>query len=565
MIIGVAMLTTVMSTLNVFADVETVDNDSCRLGCIPETQEELEAFFGEPKTATTRSALPSSVDLSQTNYFPPIGNQGSLNSCTSFATAYYQFSYEVNRLNNISSTNEQIVYSPKWIYNLVNEGGNYGSRITYNYLALENLGCLKNSDFPYTGNIDDYKEVPSEMEMEKIEALSTRVVEYDMYSIPNDANISSPNSTALNGIKNLLNQGKVLTSSTRCYFNSMNVDGECIAYRCTKNSFANGHAITIVGYDDNKFCDVNGNGNIEDCEKGAFKVANSWGKVYNSYGLFSEDNEKTGGFFWVLYDSLNSVSANTVNNWESNLSGTRYPTFSSNTMDDDYNYFFSIEVAHKNVNLVGEIDINTLDKECFELMINRSSDSVKRWSDTDCKRISPYNGIGLFDESIPFDGLILFDYDYFATPISMYRTGYNWHVKLGGTTVDETQASFRVLDNKGTAITDFKNLTRYGNGIAAYQNISLAKGDVDYDGEVTVMDSNIIMNYVAMVTTLSNLQYDLADYNNDGHVNVSDVVSINMNLSSTVSPNELIELNQLNKRIQEYMSTDFRGDLNEIN
>lgn len=78
------------------------------------------------------TTLPKSIDLSKTNYFPPIGDQGYLNSCTTFATVYYQYSYEVNRLNKINSLSEQVVYSPKWIYNLINEGGNRGSRITYN-------------------------------------------------------------------------------------------------------------------------------------------------------------------------------------------------------------------------------------------------------------------------------------------------------------------------------------------------------------------------------------------------------------------------------------------------
>lgn len=36
--------------------------------------------------------LPDSVDLSESKYFPPIGNQGGLGSCATFSTAYYQLS-----------------------------------------------------------------------------------------------------------------------------------------------------------------------------------------------------------------------------------------------------------------------------------------------------------------------------------------------------------------------------------------------------------------------------------------------------------------------------------------
>lgn len=42
----------------------------------------------------------SSCDLSQSIYFPTIGYQSG-GSCTSWATTYYQFTYEANKLNNV--------------------------------------------------------------------------------------------------------------------------------------------------------------------------------------------------------------------------------------------------------------------------------------------------------------------------------------------------------------------------------------------------------------------------------------------------------------------------------
>lgn len=58
------------------------------------------------------------------------------------------------------------------------------------------------------------------------------------------------------------------------------------------------HAITIVGYDDNKGIDINGDRKVTGAEKGAFKVRNSWGT-----------NAHNNGEYWVLYDAIvNSTS-----------------------------------------------------------------------------------------------------------------------------------------------------------------------------------------------------------------------------------------------------------------
>ena len=55
-------------------------------------------------SGSSKANLPSSVDNSQSIYFPEIGNQGQIGSCVAFAQAYYQFTYEMNRLQGIATT-----------------------------------------------------------------------------------------------------------------------------------------------------------------------------------------------------------------------------------------------------------------------------------------------------------------------------------------------------------------------------------------------------------------------------------------------------------------------------
>ena len=110
--------------------------------------------------------MPSSVDLSTSPCFPPIGDQKSLGSCASYATTYYQYTYEVNKLNHVNSESDRVIYSPKWTYNFANNGYNSGTTLTNNYKVLMSLGCLKNNDFPYTGNSSNYIEWASGLEDE---------------------------------------------------------------------------------------------------------------------------------------------------------------------------------------------------------------------------------------------------------------------------------------------------------------------------------------------------------------------------------------------------------------
>ena len=436
-----------------------------KLGCIPETQEELDEFYGSAKNDVgTKYILPSSVDLSTSPCFPPIGDQKSLGSCASYATTYYQYTYEVNKLNHVNSESDRVIYSPKWTYNFANNGYNSGTTLTNNYKVLMSLGCLKNNDFPYTGNSSDYIEWASGLEDEKIEALQTRITKINKYEIPVNSNISSPSSTALQGLKNVLNEGKIVVTSTRCYFNSKIVNNNCIAYRCTQNLLGN-HALTIVGYDDNICCDVNENGIIEECEKGAFKVANSWGTQFNQYGISSND-----GYFWVLYDSLNEFSTNTINNWEEKLNGTRYAIFSTS---GNNNTFYTIEVDHINVNLIGEVKINTNDRESFKLFYGKyyGSDPVN-WNSISLRIVDPFDGTGA--PNIQYTGCILFDYDSVVKYLPSIEMGYKWLVSIIDT-LNDTSDRFRLMDNKGNKITSFKSLSNMSNRFAAYHQLGLNK------------------------------------------------------------------------------------------
>jgi hypothetical protein len=72
--------------------------------------------------------------------------------------------------------------------------------------------------------------------------------------------------------------------------------GEYAAY--WMNGYNGGHFMTIVGYDDNIWIDINQNGVVDPGEKGAFLIANSWGTDWGNHG-----------FIWIAYDAFLTQSA----------------------------------------------------------------------------------------------------------------------------------------------------------------------------------------------------------------------------------------------------------------
>jgi len=87
-----------------------------------------EAVFGASSPTENQTdfpliaALPVSIDNSQSPAFPPIGNQGGLDSCVPWATTYYQFTYETNLAlgRTASGGDHTVIFSPKWTYNMIN-------------------------------------------------------------------------------------------------------------------------------------------------------------------------------------------------------------------------------------------------------------------------------------------------------------------------------------------------------------------------------------------------------------------------------------------------------------
>jgi hypothetical protein len=254
--------------------------------------------------ALAADSLPSAVDNSLLDSFPPVGSQHG-GACVQFATVYYTLTHMTAMARGWDAKHGGSAYwfSPEFTYNMVNGGDGGGS--TFQWDMMINNGCARWSLFPDSAN---YTEWPMNPEAWR-DALSYRADEAWVLNRDYDPRSALTHSNALAEVKAMLNNGYTINFSTYAYSwewgvlgdnpSTISDDafvGESVCH-CV-NGTAGSHALTWVGYNDDLWCDVNANGVVDEGETGALKVCNSWG-----------DSWRNDGFAWVLYDALLTTSA----------------------------------------------------------------------------------------------------------------------------------------------------------------------------------------------------------------------------------------------------------------
>lgn len=270
--------------------------------------------------------FPTEHDVSKSNTFPPIGNQGSSGSCTSWSMGYYQMT---NNLANIRGLNakDNLKYriSPAWLHNLAKgtDGANVGAALSTAAIIMLKQGVPYWTEFDGITTDKNYSSWnPDPVVWEK--ALSNRMEKCEKLSVSKiDEKTGKPD---LYNLKKLLLNGYVVSFAS--YFkgdmfsedeslrgwemsNTSILDSDkkgqwilLAMYKYSKEELRvdtakknSGHAMTIVGWDDRIKIDYDGDGKAD--TEGALKIANSWGigtKRHNQ------------GFYWMAYDAFKENS-----------------------------------------------------------------------------------------------------------------------------------------------------------------------------------------------------------------------------------------------------------------
>ncbi len=253
------------------------------------------------------AVLPSRVDNSTLPAFPPIRSQGGIGSCSAFSATYTVGTHMLALARGTNSkdiSDNATKLSPKFTYAMVNWGKDTGSWFSDIIKVMIRFGVPTWEKWPYSGDpkvTKNYLEWPTTADVWR-NAVNNRFDKSGTIS-----NIHTPQ--GLQNAKALLANGYLLLFATDImgwqYADFQNdpstsLDDNLVGKKvCWMIANAkSGHAMTIVGYDDNAWVDINKNGVVDSGEKGALKIANSWGTDWQD-----------SGFTWIAYDALQLSSA----------------------------------------------------------------------------------------------------------------------------------------------------------------------------------------------------------------------------------------------------------------
>ena len=412
---------------------------------------------------------PVAIDLSDELYFPVIGNQGSFGSCGSWSTTYYTFTYEVARLNDWdvrtgdASTGTRITektFSPKFTYNFLNNGdSSAGTFFSGNFDILRRAGSATWEDFPYsgsTGDVKNYREWVTDGNIYK-KALNTRLSSYTNLTTQVLTNVGD----YITNAKQLLNEGHPVM------FGTQNMDGWTrqhiedygwvVPY--VKNS-EGGHAMTIVGYDDNLWIDLNGDGDEQPAEFGAFKVANSWGNY----------TQHNNGFLWLCYDALYPT--------------TQVPGYSPagkvRALDESY----YMQVQNYSAEFTAEVTLNTARRNNAGISIGSYVDASFTTTQTLFNSLAFDSATQLY----AFDGTAAACDATFVLDFNEPVSAKNWRVRVAD------------KHNDGYSVT-VKSVKYYSSGVLLKDftpNQTLSNTSADYDYTYTApLTYTVTYNYSA--------------------------------------------------------------------
>ena len=457
---------------------------------------------------------PSSYDIT-TNpttslYFPAIGNQGNIQSCSGWATTYYQYTYEVNRLKGIATTTNN-TYSPAWTYNYINLGSNMPTMLDDAYFVLKNQGAMLLSDYPHPTSLSSYSFTwPSDLN--KMRAALR-------YRVKNSTNqVSYSNLSGIDVIKDKISEGKPAVIWTNpSGWNMQPISSTQSVIVRESYSSAGGHFMTVVGYDDNFSVIVNGQ-----TLTGAFKLANSGGSTWNG-----------NGYIWVMYDALLLQSAYGTA-WQVGLPEMRSPVFGNTTYNEElhtysyYNNQFTFVNAYKCDNYFTEtLEFTSYDP--WRLNVygkNGTSSTASIYK----KKSAIGNPTPL---TSPDTRYLVFDYTNAGASLTIPNSPYSfstaWTTTLYSTSSYSTyNIKAKLTDNLGNLIEPYNGstgtITNYSYSKTHYSNVKRGRVTAYDTNPITNADAQLILQYIALMVDFSTLQYCLADYNSDGTVDVSDVV-----------------------------------------
>jgi hypothetical protein len=250
------------------------------------------------------TGLPSKVDNSIKPYFPTVFDQYGY-SCNQASSIGYVFTYEINRLRNIPALTPDNIYTPGFVWSLLNSA-DWGVGVSYfdSWEIVKAAGCPTYADYTFyqlgpgiwmSGYEKYYRAMKNRISVNYSLPVGTpeelRLFKQYLFDHFEESPYGGVASFQISSDR----------MDTRTWKDPVTEENWPVIY-----TFGNevGHAMTFVGYNDSVKIDLNHDGkftndldinddgivDMKDWEVGALLAVNSWGQGWNK-----------GGKAWVLY------------------------------------------------------------------------------------------------------------------------------------------------------------------------------------------------------------------------------------------------------------------------
>lgn len=259
-------------------------------------------------------SLPASASLKK--WAPTPDTQGNFGTCVGWSSAYCARTIIEAQRNNWSDKQiiTQNVFSPGYLYKIIKNPDDasciQGSYIDDALRTMRDFGIVKLSDF----NNSCATDLPSN--------LANIASQYKIKDYAKLFDIGDGNNMKIERVKKSLSENKPVVIGMKCPDSFYDAKDYWMPIEDPNGSFG-GHAMCVIGYDDN----VHG---------GCFEIQNSWGTWWGNDGYIWIPYETFANFTKYAFELIDNVGKTATN--EIDLSGTvRFVLSNGSEMKADLN------------------------------------------------------------------------------------------------------------------------------------------------------------------------------------------------------------------------------------
>lgn len=239
-----------------------------------------EVVESAPILMRSYTSLPSSYSLKA--YAPTPGNQGAQPSCVGWASGYgartIAYAIKNNWKYNKTKINQH-TFSPSFVYNQIKFKGDYnckrGSYIADAMKLIKNNGILQLNEFAY--NQKNCTSKPSSYSLQTAKKNT-------IYSFERLSKWGDNSNSFIRKVKKAISEKNPVVIGMNIKKSFYRAKGY---WNAADSQSIGGHAMVVVGYDDNKY-------------GGAFEILNSWGTFWGN-----------SGYIWVKYNDFKTYTNST--------------------------------------------------------------------------------------------------------------------------------------------------------------------------------------------------------------------------------------------------------------